>query len=87
MIHTASVAVADQAVQVVVNGATRSPINIKTAAATGGGRASVLQHDPPGARGSGVPAWIKGPWSFAVGAAAIAAVYVAVALEKNVWPF
>lgn len=76
--------VAEQAVQVVIHGASRSPININTAVSTGSGGASAEQHSPL-AESSVVPRWVRGPWGFVVGVATIAAGYAGFAIALG-WP-
>ena len=59
---------ANQAVQIVVHNAKRSPITVNTNQSGGGniGAAqSIAQHAP--SLESGIPKWIRGPWSIAIG--------------------
>jgi hypothetical protein len=76
--------VAEQAVQVVINGAKRSPININTALATGNGDASAEQQQTPETTPR-MPGWIRGPWGLVVGLATIAAGYAGFAVGLD-WP-
>ncbi len=66
---------ANQAVNVVIKGAKRSPITISTNQASGpdAGVGQTITNTPSNAETSKMPAWIRGPWGFAVGAATIVA--------------
>lgn len=66
---------ANQAVNVVINGAKRSPVTINTnqTSGPGAGIGQTINSTPAGGETSKMPAWIRGPWGFAVGAATIVA--------------
>lgn len=66
---------ANQAVNVIINGAKRSPVTINTNQASGSeadGCQSITS-TPSGTTASNVPAWIRGPWGAVVGVATIVA--------------
>lgn len=79
---------ANQAVNVVIHNAKRSSIMVNANQASGADRApqSIHQQAPPEKR-SRIPAWIRGPWGFAVGAAGIIAALAGVAVWLGWNPF
>lgn len=79
--------VAGQAIQVVINGAERSPITVTTAVATSGGTASAEQNIQSRELASRIPGWIRGPWIFVVGAAGIIGSGAGVAAWQGWNPF
>lgn len=79
-----SAIVAEHAVQVVINGAKRSPIQINTSVAQDKSFASVQQSMFPRSE-SRVPSWLRGPWAVLVGGATIAAGYAGFAASLG-WP-
>jgi hypothetical protein len=79
---------ANQAVQVVIHSAKRSPITVNTNQATGPTPgAQTITHQPPSGTTSSMPAWVRGPWAFAVGAAGIVAAVAGVAAWTGWNPF
>lgn len=80
---------ANQAVNVVINGAKRSPVTINTNQASGpdAGVGQTITGTPSGAATSKIPAWIRGPWGFAVGAATIVAGVTGTAVWLDWNPF
>jgi AbiTii len=66
---------ANQAVNVIINGANRSPVTINTnqGSGTDAGVGQAITSTPSVAGTSKIPAWIRGPWGFAVGAATLVA--------------
>lgn len=76
---------ADQAFQVVINGAKRSPITVTHAIATGEGASTTVMTDPPPSDDQLVPAWIRGPWGVLLGVATLGATYAAFAPGFG-WP-
>ncbi|GGD10215.1 MULTISPECIES: hypothetical protein [Nocardioides] len=80
---------ANQAVNVVINGAKRSPITINTNQASGPdpGVSQTITSTPSGTETSRMPAWIRGPWGFAVGAATIVAGITGTAVWLDWSPF
>jgi hypothetical protein len=79
---------ANQAVQIVIHNADRSRFTINTNQATGHTPAAqaITQNLPPETK-QRIPAWIRGPWAFAVGAAAIVAAAVSWAVWADWSPF
>jgi hypothetical protein len=79
---------ADQAVNVVLHNAKRSTITVNTNQTSGanGGPQSILQSASPEKR-SRIPAWIRGPWGFAIGASTIIAGVAGAAVWLGWTPF
>lgn len=82
---------ADQAVNVVINGAKRSTIHVNTNQSSGADSASQqIVTSNPSAKDkikTKIPSWIRGPWGIAVGAATIIAAGVAVVTWLGWNPF
>jgi hypothetical protein len=79
---------ANQAVQVVIHSAKRSAITVNTNQATGPTHdAQTIAQQSPSEAASSIPAWVRGPWAFAVGAAGIAAAVAGVAVWTGWNPF
>ncbi|MFT4265286.1 MAG: hypothetical protein QM572_18035 [Nocardioides sp.] len=82
---------ADQAVNVIIKKAKRSPITINNAVASGPGAvASADQQNTAAGQEDESPWWVhaaRGSWVFLVGLAGIIGAYAAVAAGKNWWPF
>lgn len=80
---TVNAAIAEQAVNVVIYNALRGTVTVNSAVSTGSGDSRATQS--PAASKSAMPAWIRGPWGLAVGAATIVAGYASVAVASG-WP-
>lgn len=79
---------ANQAVQVVIHNAKRSPITVNTNQATGPiPGAQTITQQPPSETKSWIPAWVRGPWAFAVGTAGIVAAVAGAAAWAGWNPF
>jgi hypothetical protein len=80
---------ADQAFQVVIKKASRSPITINSAIASGPGVTASAGNQTPYAPDN-APGWaraLRGPWGVLVGSATIVGAYAAVAAGAGWWPF
>jgi len=80
---------ADQAFQVVIKKASRSPITINSAIASGPGATASTEHQTLDATDNS-PEWVRalrGPWGALVGAATVVGAYAAVAAGTDWWPF
>jgi hypothetical protein len=80
---------ADQAFQVVIQKAKRSPITINSAIASGTGVAASAESQAPNATDNS-PRWaraVRGPWGVLVGSATIVGAYAAIAAGAGWWPF
>jgi hypothetical protein len=81
---------ADQAFQIVIKKASRSPITINNAVASGPGAvASADQHTTPVASDD-APGWVRalrGPWGVLVGVSGVIGAYAALATGLGWWPF
>jgi hypothetical protein len=81
---------ADQAFQVVIKKASRSPITINNAVASGPGAIASADQQKPSVPGDDTSGWVRvlrGPWGLLVGGSGIVGAYAALAPGLDWWPF